>query len=247
MLRSANPALRGDVFRAEAGYGVQETMTVQGTATKAMILLSLLTLSAFFTWREFFSGNTEMVMPMMMGGVIGGFVVALVTTFKREWSPVLAPIYALLEGLALGGISAFMEMRFPGLAIQAVGLTVAVFAGMLVSYKSGLIKATDRFKRGVFAVTAGIAIFYFVELILSFFHINVPMIHESGPVGIGVSLVVSAIAALNLIIDFDFVEQGARGRAPKYMEWYGAFGLLVTLVWLYIELLRLLAKLNSRK
>jgi uncharacterized YccA/Bax inhibitor family protein len=248
LIRSANPALRSDVFTAEGravGYG-PESMTVQGTATKALALLLLLILSAMYVWREAFAGNTALVYPLMMGGVFGGLVVAIVTMFKKAWSPVTAPLYAILEGLALGGISTTFEMRFPGIAIQAVGLTMAVFLGLLLAYKTRMVQATDGFKRGVFAVTAGIAIFYLVELGLGFFGVHVPFIHESGPIGLAVSVGISIVAALNLIIDFDFIETGARQRAPKYMEWYGAFGLLVTLVWLYLELLRLLSKMRSR-
>jgi uncharacterized YccA/Bax inhibitor family protein len=169
-----------------------------------------------------------------------------VTAFKKAWSPYTAPLYAAAEGLALGGISTFFEMRFPGIAIQAVGLTMAVFVGMLLAYKTGMIQATDRFKRGVVAVTAGIAIFYLVQMVLGLFHVAVPAVNGSGPIGIAVSIGISIVAALNLVLDFDMIESGAQARAPKYMEWYGAFALLVTLVWLYLELLRLLSKLRSR-
>jgi uncharacterized YccA/Bax inhibitor family protein len=248
MLRSANPALKGDVFRSEArvqAFGT-EAMTVQGTATKSLILVGLMIAAAAYTWQQFFAGNVAAVMPLTMVGVFGGLIVALVTTFKHSWSPVLAPVYAVFEGLALGALSAMMEMRFPGIAIQAVGLTMAVFAMLLVFYKTGVITASDRFKRGVFAATGGIMLVYLVQMILHLFHVDIPMIHSSGPLGIAVSVAVSAVAALNLVIDFDFIEQGARSRAPKYMEWYGAFALLVTLVCLYMELIRLLGKLKSR-
>jgi len=249
VLRSANPALRGDVFASEGrsvGFAQQEVMTVQGTATKSLALIFVLMVAAAYTWREAFTGNGEMVYPLLMVGTIGGFVMALITTFKREWAPVTAPIYAVLEGLALGGISTMFERRFPGIAMQAVGLTMAVFMGMMLAYKTGLVQATDRFKRGVFAVTAGIGIFYLVQMVIGLFGVHMPFIHESGAIGVGFSVVIAAVAALNLIIDFDFIESGARQRAPKYMEWYGAFALLVTLVWLYLELLRLLSKLANR-
>ena len=182
----------------------------------------------------------------MVGG-IGGFIVAMVTVFKQKWAPFTVPLYAALQGLFLGGISATFELRFPGIVIQAVGLTMMVFLALLFAYKSKLIQATENFKLGITAATGGIALLYIVQLVLSFFGIHIPYIHESGPIGIGFSLVVVTIAALNLVMDFDFIENGAARRAPKYMEWYAAFGLLVTLVWLYLEMLRLLAKLQSRR
>jgi uncharacterized YccA/Bax inhibitor family protein len=183
----------------------------------------------------------------MIGGLIGGFVVALVTIFKKNWSPFTAPIYALLEGLALGGISAIFERTYPGVAIQAVGLTLGTLFAMLLAYKTGMIRATQSFKIGVIAATGGIAVFYLVEMVLSmFFHINVPAINGSSPWGIAFSLFVVVVAALNLVLDFDMIETGVNGGAPKYMEWYGAFGLMVTLIWLYLEILRLLGKLRRR-
>lgn len=181
-----------------------------------------------------------------MLGVFGGFITALVTIFKKEWAPVTAPIYALMEGLFLGGISAFMDLRYPGIAIQAVGLTFGVLLTMLVIYTSGMIRVTDKLRIGIIAATGGIALFYFLEIILSFFHINFVTVNGSGPIGIAFSLFVCAIAALNLVLDFDFIEQGVNSGAPKYMEWYGAFGIMVTLVWLYLEILRLLSKMRSR-
>jgi len=183
----------------------------------------------------------------MMGGVFGGFIVALVTIFKPNWAPLTAPVYALLEGLALGGISAVFERTYPGVAIQAVGLTFGTLFVMLLAYKTGMIRATQGFKLGVIAATGGIALLYLVEMVLGgFFHIQVPAINGSGAVGIGFSLFVVVIAALNLVLDFDMIETGARNGAPKYMEWYGAFGLMVTLIWLYLEILRLLAKARRR-
>ena len=193
------------------------------------------------------SGNPAAVMPWMIGGAIGGFVVALITVFKKTWSPITAPIYALLEGLFIGCISSTFEARYPGIVIQAVGLTFGTLFGLLVAYKTGIIKATENFKLGVVAATGGIALIYFVSIILGFLGIGVPFIHESGLLGIGFSLFVVVIAALNLVLDFDFIEHGAEQGAPKYMEWYAAFGLMVTLVWLYIEILRLLAKLRDRR
>ena len=181
-----------------------------------------------------------------MIGAIGGFAVALVTVFKKTWSAITAPVYALLEGLFLGGISAVFEARFPGIVIQAVGLTFGTLLCLLFAYKSGLIKATENFKLGIVAATGGIGMIYLVSIFFGFFGIQIPFIHESGIIGIGFSLFVVVIAALNLVLDFDFIESGSEMGAPRYMEWYAAFGLMVTLIWLYIEILRLLSKLRSR-
>jgi uncharacterized YccA/Bax inhibitor family protein len=170
----------------------------------------------------------------------------LITFFKPTLAPITTPIYAALEGLALGAISALVEMRFPGIVIQAVALTFGTLFCLLMAYRSGLIQATENFKLGVVAATGGIFMIYMVSWVLSFFGTSVPFIHESGIIGILFSLGVVVIAALNLVLDFDFIEQGAESGAPKYMEWYAAFGLLVTLVWLYIEILHLLMKLRSR-
>jgi uncharacterized YccA/Bax inhibitor family protein len=182
----------------------------------------------------------------MLGGLIGGFICAMVTVFKKEWSPVTAPIYALLEGLALGGLSAVLDLRYPGIAIQAVSLTFGTLFVLLLAYRSGLIQVTQKFRLGIVAATGGIMVFYLLEMVLGFFGIQFTSINGSGPIGIGFSLIVVAVAALNLVLDFDFIERGVNYGAPKYMEWYGAFGIMVTLVWLYLEILRLLSKLRSR-
>jgi uncharacterized YccA/Bax inhibitor family protein len=184
---------------------------------------------------------------LTMVGAFGGFIAAMVTVFKKEWSPVTAPIYALLEGLFLGAFSATMELRFPGIAIEAVALTFGTCLCMLAAYRAGLIRATQRFTLGVVAATGGIALVYFASIILGMFNMQVPGIFGSGPIGIIFSLVVCGMAALNLILDFSFIEEGAQRGAPKYMEWYSAFGLMVTLIWLYLEIVRLLGKLNSRR
>ena len=181
----------------------------------------------------------------MFGGLFGGLVVAMITIFKARWAPRTAPLYAVLEGLALGGISAMFEARFPGIVIQAVGLTFGTLFALLFAYKSRLIRATENFKLGVFAATGGIALVYVVSIVGGLFGWLMPVIHESGTLGILFSLFVVVVAALNLVLDFDFIERG-EGVAPRYMEWYAAFGLIVTLVWLYLELLRLLAKLRER-
>ena len=186
-------------------------------------------------------------MPWIIGGAIGGFVVALITIFKKQWAAFTAPLYALLEGLFLGGFSAIFEAKYPGIVIQAVTLTFGTLFCLLLAYRSGLIKATENFKLGVVAATGGIALIYMATIFLGFFGVRMPFIHESGTIGIAFSLFVVVIAALNLVLDFDFIENGAARGAPKYMEWYAAFGLMVTLIWLYIEILRLLAKLRGRR
>ena len=185
-------------------------------------------------------------MPFLIGGGIGGLILALVTVFKREWSGFTAPAYAVCEGLVLGGISAIFELKFPGIVMQAVALTFGTLFCLLMAYKTGLIRVTEKFRLGVFVATAAIALVYLVSFVLGFFNLQVPFMVGSGLVSIGFSLFVVGIASLNLVLDFDFIEHGAEAGAPKYMEWYGAFGLMVTLVWLYIEILQLLAKLRGR-
>lgn len=257
MVRSANPALNDRTFDINKYNTMDnanhEVMTLDGTVTKSMILLFLLLTTSLFTWNMVYSPIPDLVpsgasnvMVYAIGGAVGGLIFALITAFKPAWSPVTAPVYALLEGLFLGAISAMFEMQFPGIVIQAVALTFGTFFALLMAYKSGLIKATENFKLGVVAATGGIALVYIASMVLGMFGVQIPMIHESGLMGIGFSLFVIVIAALNLVLDFDFIENGSESNMPKYMEWYGAFGLMVTLIWLYIEFLRLLAKLNSR-
>ncbi|HST61464.1 MAG TPA: Bax inhibitor-1/YccA family protein [Longimicrobium sp.] len=245
-MRTSNPTLNEKVFD-RAGYGSGNAMTINGTVNKVGILLFLLLIPAAWMWNQVMTAwePSQAMGPALIGG-IGGFVVALVTIFKKTWAPVTAPIYALLQGLFLGGISATYNIRFAGLPMQAVALTFGTLFVLLLAYRTGLIKATENFKLGIVAATGAIAMLYMVGWVMSFFGAGIPYIHESGLVGIGFSLFVVAIAALNLVLDFDFIEKGSEMGAPKYMEWYAAFGLLVTLVWLYLEILRLLAKLQSR-
>jgi uncharacterized YccA/Bax inhibitor family protein len=244
LMRTSNPALNEKAFKGQVALG--EAMTLQGTVNKTGLLLLCVVATSAWTWGMAHSQTPEAAMPWMIGGLIGGFIVALVTIFKRQWSPLTAPIYALLEGLVLGGISAIFEKSYPGVAIQAVGLTFGTLFVMLLAYKSGIIRATQGFKLGVIAATGGIAVFYLVEMVLGFFHVQVPAINGSGLIGIGFSLFVVVIAALNLVLDFDMIETGVQNGAPKYMEWYGAFGLMITLIWLYLEILRLLGKARRR-
>ena len=247
MMRTANPALNDKTFQQVGTVGYSEAMTIQGTVNKTGMMLLLLIASAAYTWSLYIEGNSESLMMWMLVGMIGGLITAFVTVFKKEWSPVTAPVYAVLQGFALGGISALFEARFEGIVIQAVALTFGTAGSLLVAYKSGVIKATENFKMGVFAATGAIGLIYLVGIIMRFFGSGIPYIHESGLIGIGFSLVVVTIAALNLVLDFDFIEKGAEHGAPKFMEWYTAFGLMVTLIWLYLEILRLLSKLYSRK
>lgn len=242
-MRSANPALSGQTFVSE-GRVRSGAMTIQGTVNKTAISLGILMVTAFWTWGQFYQGVN--VNPLMMGGAIGGFIVAMITIFKKTAAPLTTPIYAALEGLFVGGISAYAESRFPGIVIQAVGLTFAVLFALLAAYSSGMIPVTQNFRLGVAAATGGIMLVYLASFVMSFFGSSIPFIHESGLLGIGFSLFVVVIASMTLVMDFDFIEQGAAHGAPKYMEWFGAFALTVTLVWLYIEILRLLMKLQSR-
>jgi uncharacterized YccA/Bax inhibitor family protein len=257
MIRSGNPALKESTF-LDLGSGAVVSrdagaMTLNGTVNKTGILLLLAVLTAAFAWSQSVTVGSDGlptvapgVMGYVLGGAIGGFILALATIFKKNWAPVTAPLYALVEGLFLGSISAMYELRFDGIVFQAVLLTFGTLFALLMAYRSGLIKATENFKLGVVAATGGIFLVYLATIVLGLFNINIPLIHESGIVGIGFSLFVIVIAALNLVLDFDFIENGVEQGAPKYMEWYGAFGLMVTLVWLYLEFLRLLSKLNSR-
>jgi uncharacterized YccA/Bax inhibitor family protein len=249
LMRTSNPALSSDAFRTgEATVG--ESMTVSGTVSKTGILLICCVATAAWTWNRFFNAPPEEAMqamaPALAIGGIGGFIVAIVTIFKKEWAGITAPIYALLEGLVLGGISAMLELRYHGIAIQAVSLTFGTLLIMLLAYRSGLIKVTERLRLGIVAATGGIAVFYLLQFILGFFGVHFTAINGSSPIGIGFSLIVVAVAALNLVLDFDLIENGARLGAPKYMEWYGAFALMITLIWLYFEILRLLSKFRSR-
>ena len=249
-MRSGNPALGQNTFLDVGSgrvVGNDGTMTLNGTVNKTGFLLLLIMVAAAYTWNRYTGPESAgALMPYLLVGAIGGLIVALITVFKKTWAPVTAPMYALLEGLFLGGVSAMMEVRFPGIVMQAVGLTFGTLAALLVAYRSGLIRATENFKLGVVAATGGIFLLYLVNIVMGFFGHSIGFIHESGWMGIAFSGFVVVVAALNLVLDFDFIENGVESGAPKYMEWYGAFGLIVTLVWLYLEILRLLSKLQSR-
>ena len=239
-LRSGNPVLSKKTF--DNTISVSEKMTIEGTVNKTGVSLLILVGTGYLTF--------DTLNPILLVGCgIGGFIFALVTIFKKEWAPITVPIYAALQGAMLGGISYMYNYLYDGIVTNAILLTVGILVSLLIAYRSGYIKATENFKLGIFAATGGIAIVYLVNFIMGFFGtgIGVMNVNNASPLSIGFSIVVVIIAALNLVLDFDFIEEGAEKGAPKYMEWYGAFGLLVTLIWLYLEILRLLAKLNSRK
>lgn len=246
IMKSSNPVLGKNTFSGLGYAGTDsQVMTIQGTVNKSLILVALVILGASYTWKMMVNGSQAMT-AFMIAGAIGGLIAAIITVFKKTWSPYTAPIYALLEGLFLGGISAMFNASYPGIVIQAVALTFGTLFALLFAYKTGLIKVTENFRLGVVAATGGIAIAYFISFILGMFGVNIGFMHSNGPVGIIVSLVIVVVAALNLVLDFDFIETGANQGAPKYMEWYASFGLMVTLVWLYLEMLRLLSKISSR-
>ncbi len=249
--KSSNPIFKDSVFKKDISITDHKVMTVNGTVEKTGILLLVLMIAASYTWNKFFnSGDLEnaasQMMPWITGGAIGGTVVAFALIFMKKYAGFLAPIYAILEGLFLGGLSALFESMYPGIVMNAVMATFATFLAMLFAYRTGLIKVTEKFKGIIFAATGAIAITYLLSWVLGMFGIPMTFLHGNGMLGIGISVVVIVVAALNLLLDFDFIEKSASSGAPKYMEWFGAFGLMVTLVWLYIEFLRLLAKLQSR-
>lgn len=243
MMRSGNPALSSKTFE-NLSTTSSDVMTLDGAVNKTVISMGILLFAAYYTY-------SNAIMDYILIGFIGGFVVALVTIFKKSWSPVTVPIYAVLEGLALGGISKMYADAFePGIVPQAIMLTLGILFALLFAYKTKIIRSTENFKLGVFAATAGIGIVYLVSFFMGIFGSGgLPVMDptNSSMLSIGFSLFVVVIASLNLVMDFDFIESGAANGAPKYMEWYGAFGLLVTLIWLYLEILRLLAKLSSRR
>lgn len=248
---TSNPVFGQNTFANVGRLRSGAVMTVNGAVNKTAILLLLLVIAAAYTWNIAAAsiGSSQAgaaAIPWMLGGALGGFVVALVTVFKQEWSPVTAPIYAILEGLFLGAISAFFQAQYQGLVAQAILLTLAVLLCMLALYRTGIIQVTDKFRMGVVAATAGIFLFYLATWVISFFGVRMPFLYNSSLIGIAISVVVVIIAALNLVLDFDFIDRGAQMQAPQYMEWYAAFGLMVTLIWLYLEILRLLSRLNRR-
>lgn len=248
-MRSNNPVLSrfAETARGTFGLAGTEAMTVAGTAGKAAVLLVVLAFSAALTWSQVATGRTDLVMPAMLVGGIGGFIFAMITAFRPQSARFTAPIYASLEGIFLGALSAMYNLRFAGLPQQAVLLTIGVAAGVFVLYRFRILRATEGFKRMMLASMMGIGLFYIGSMLLSLFGVNIGYFTSSGPLAIGVNLAIAGIAALNLVLDFDRIEEGVRMGAPKAMEWFAAFGLMVTLIWLYLELLRLLSRLQGRR
>ena len=246
-MTSGNPTLSEKAFRSTQAYvdAQGRVMSIQGTATKAIFLLLVVIATATATWSMALR-NPQAFMGWLIGGSVGGLVLAIVTVVKKDWAGITGPLYAAAEGIVLGGLSSLMELAYPGIVPQAVGLTFGTFVVMLVLYKTRLIAATPAFVRGVMAATGGVCLVYVASMVMNLFGVRIPYIHEGGAIGIGVSVVIVVIAALNLILDFAVIEQGAKAGAPKVLEWYAAFALTVTLVWLYLEILRLLGKARER-
>ena len=252
LFQSGNPTLTEKIFNSSATRNaeLQGVMSVRGTMNKFGFMLLMLMGAATYTWNLYQTGNPGQMQTLMYVGIFGGMIAAFAIIFKPTWAPYIAPLYGLLEGLFIGGISAVMNDMFaknyPGLVMQAVGLTFGVAIAMFLLYNFRVIRATEKFKSILFAATLGIGIFYLLTMVFRLFGVDMPFMYDSSLLGIGISLFIVAIAALNLIMDFDMIEKGADAGAPKYMEWYGAFGLMVTIVWLYIEILKLLSRFAKR-
>jgi uncharacterized YccA/Bax inhibitor family protein len=243
-MRSGNPVLPESTFTDVVRGGYSKPMTLGGVIHRSVLLLLLVAGTAASIW-TYANSHPGIIYPAVTAGALGGFIVGIITSFKRTWAATTAPLYAVLEGLFIGGFSLAMEQRFPGLVLQAVLLTFGVMFALLAAYQSRIIRPSQTFKSIIVGATLGIAVVYLISMLLQlFFHTSIPFVHESSPIGIAFSLVVVGIAALNLVLDFDFIENGVAYGAPQWMEWYAAFGLTVTLVWLYIEVLRLLTKLR---
>lgn len=245
-MKSSNPVMSGKIYEKVGTAVSDSTMTISGTLNKIGLMLLLIVVSASYTWKMVLSDDPTRVGTLAIVGAIGGFIVAMVTVFRPKSSPYTAPVYAILEGMFLGAISAVINVQYPGVAFQAVLLTIGTLFTMLFLYRSGTIRATPKFRRGVMMATGAVFFAYMISWILSLFGMPMGFMHSAGPLGILISLVIIVIAAMNLILDFDFIEKGSQMGAPKYMEWFGAFGLMVTLVWLYIEFLRLLSRFAGR-
>lgn len=246
-MRTANPALQDRFFSRFRGQVGSTPMTIRGTVTKTFILLALVLAAASFSWMQFASAGTAGVSGWVVVGAIVGFVVGLVTVFKPQWAGYTAPVYAVAQGLFIGSISSIFELKYPGIVIQSAALTFGTLFCLLGAYRSGLFPVTDRFRLGMASAMGGLMLFYVATFVLRLFGLDLSFMQGSGVFSIGLSAVVVVIAALNLVLDFDFIEKSADYGAPKYMEWYGAFALMVTLIWLYLEILRLLSKLNDRR
>ena len=240
--RSGNPVLTSNAFNIATDQS--DVMTINGTVNKTFLLLFIVIASGYFAWN-----NLVTSMYLAFPAAMMGLVIAFLIIFNKKWISYLAPIYAVSQGIFLGMISYYFNSLYDGIAITAISYTLCILFGLLSIYRLGIIKPTENFKLGVGAATSGVFLIYMVNFVMSFFGTGIPLmdITNASIYSIGFSVFVIIIAAANLVIDFDFIEEGAEKGAPKYMEWYGAFGLMVTLIWLYFEILKLLAKLNSRR
>ena len=245
-MAARSPALNEEVFSKEATRaGGAEPMTLASTVRASAALLLILIAAAALGW-ELIDPSFEVSVPVWFWvALVAALVVAIATILRPRWAPLTGPLYAALEGLVVGAISHIFEAEFEGIVLQAVGLTLGVFVVMLLLYATRVVKVTENFRLGVIAATGAVFLVYMLDIVLRLFGAEVPLINDTSPIGIAISLVIVAIAALNLVLDFDFIEHGVDERAPAYMSWYAAFGLVVTLVWLYLELLRLLGKTRS--
>lgn|SRR5574344_1499393 len=245
MFRSTNPTLSENNMENIAQLD-GAPMSLSGAINKTMILGVIMALSGGVVWYQYTLGYVDKVNALMMGGLILGLIVALITTFKKELSPYLAPVYAFCEGAALGGLTVMFESAYPGIAIQAIAGTFMCIFSMGILYKTGLIKVTDKFRSTIMIAMGGILILYLFNFVMSFFGKSIPVLYSSSPIGIGISVVICLVAAFSLLLDFDLIERAANNMMPKYMEWYCAFSLMVTIVWLYVEILNLLAKMRNK-
>jgi uncharacterized YccA/Bax inhibitor family protein len=257
MFRSTNPALNTNIFQKSRSYGVSESMTLQGVVNKAFVLLTILVITALFVWNKVMApvggyygaegAPVVNITPYILVGLVGGIITYIILMFNMSLVKFLAPVYVAFQGLFLGAVSAFFEKSYPGIASQAIVFTTATLLGVLMIYKSGLIKVTDKLRTGVFAAGGAIMMIYVCSWIMSMFGGTMPIIHSSSMIGIGFSVFVVVLAAFFLLLDFDNIHQGISMGASKEMEWYSAFGLMVTLIWLYLEILKLLVKLQNRR
>ncbi|MHB8635146.1 MAG: Bax inhibitor-1/YccA family protein [Fimbriimonadaceae bacterium] len=248
-METSNPVLGKNTF-SQFGYlgraDLADRMTIQGTINKSLGLVVLATVAGVVSW-VFIASNPAVGMGLITVSAIAAFVLALVAAFRPQNAPIVAPIYALAEGIVLGGVSLLYASASSGIVPLAIGLTISVLLVMLGLYRAGILRATPAFTRMIIVATGAVAVVYMVALGLTMFGLSMPGLWTPTPLGIGIQLVIVGIAALNFVIDFDFIERGSQQGAPKFMEWYGAFSLCVTLFWLYLEILRLLMLLNSRR
>ena len=248
----SNPVLSERIFQKESVASQSSTMTVKGTAMKSLVLVLMVLAGASYTWKVFYEAiNPATVSPWMWGGAIGGFITAIIISFKPQLAQYLAPVYAVLQGLFLGAISATFNAAFaqsaPGIVMNATLLTIVTAIVMLLVYRMNIIKVDGKFAKIMVIAVGAIAFYYVISLVLTMFGVNLTMLHNSSPLSIGISIVIVIVAAFSLLLDFNFIEKASAAGAPKYMEWYGAFGLMVTLIWLYLEILMLLAKFAGNR